>query len=200
MAQDLMNDPRLKMYRAFSGKMQSADMLEWRSETALGYAIRFFTRADVNHTGLVLRLNEFGGLLDRRFTIEALEHGLEFNLISKRCLGHKGKLYWYPLKPRYEPVRDKVAEWAVNMLGMRIEYDYSSLFWNAVSRVSVNAKALYCTETVQAAYTSVGIIDSNRPAMRPGDIEKLGLHLPRILVYDSNAPEITYAKGGVVNG
>jgi len=71
--------------------MRTGDMLQWASNSLIGSLIRLRTsrkrpegHPSVNHTGLVLRLQEYEGLDRRVWTPEALEGGFYPNLLSRR--------------------------------------------------------------------------------------------------------------------
>jgi len=122
--------------------MATFDRLEWRSNTALGWAIRFITKDYVNHTGVVVRFNEY----NRVFTSESLEHGIDLNRLSDRLKTHKGSCIWYPLKERYHKYRitlgQKMLDWEY------VKYDYFSLLKQILWRASADASKLFCSEAV----------------------------------------------------
>ena len=60
-----MNDDTAKVIRLGTGlplyeeqirNMRSCDLVEWQSHTAIGYAIRFFTKKSVNHSSILLQI------------------------------------------------------------------------------------------------------------------------------------------------
>ena len=184
---DLMADPRLKMYRAYSGMMRDADMIEWASYSALGRAIRWFTGADVNHTSAVVHLT-YQGLEDRRFMVEALEGGPELRLVSERLLKFSGRVYWYKLREDIVPEgRAKAAAWLMHELALGKHYDYPNLLANALGAVSLNGRQWFCSELYHAMLIAAGYAakPKNGKAIRPGGFKPLGVHHPRVLIYDS---------------
>lgn len=166
-----MND--LNPYYTWRDDLKTGDCLLYSSRSVIGWLIRLFSRATVNHAGLVIRLAEFGDLKDRRFTLEALEYGIVLRLLSKRLEKYSGKVWWYALKPEFDEARDAIAEWA--LLNVGTKYDYGSLFRQAFMRVSVNAKKFFCSEYVFAAWDFAGIAPRRDHAPRPGDIPALEL-------------------------
>lgn len=161
----------MEKYLAVREKMQTGDCLQWRSASALGWLIRFFTRSDVNHTGIVIRF--FQWEREHIFTLEVLEHGVVLQQLSKRLSVFDGACWWYPLKPEYDRNRDAIAAWAINQAGT--EYDYESLFKQMFSRVSANARALFCSEYAYLAWQQGGVPVPDGPAPRPCDIPALGI-------------------------
>jgi uncharacterized protein YycO len=166
-----MND--LKLYNSFREELNSGDLLLWKSHSVLGWLIRKFSRGNVNHAGLVIRLDQFSGLTDRRWTLEALGNGIMLNLLSRRLLEYDGRVYWYSLNPEYDSLRTKISEWAIEKSG--VPYDYGSLFKNALGRVSADAKKFFCSEYCYMAYKESGIEFEFKKAPRPADMPLLGI-------------------------
>lgn len=166
-----MND-KLKMYMTVRHVMKTGDCILWQSRSIVGWLIRRFSGANVNHASLVISLSEYGNLIDRRFLLEALEPGIVLKLMSRRLMKFKGKVWWYPLKDEYDDNRDRVGEWALLQVG--VPYDYKSLFKQTVGRVLADMKELFCSEYCFIGWIKSGIKLKGK-APRPGDIPKLGL-------------------------
>jgi uncharacterized protein YycO len=162
----------LKMYMTVRHVMKTGDCILWQSNSVVGWLIRRFSRANVNHASLVISLSEYGNLVDRRFLLEALDAGIVLHLLSRRLMKFSGKVWWYSLQDKYDSHRDKIGEWALLQVG--VKYDYKSLFRQMVGRVSACAKEFFCSE-----YCFIGWKESGIPlegkAPRPGDIVKLGI-------------------------
>lgn len=173
----------MDLYYAWQQELKTGDVLLWSSSSVIGWLIRKFTGAPVNHAGLVVRLAEFGALKDRRFTLEALERGIVLRLLSKRLQKHKGQAWWYKLQPEFENKRERVAEWAFLNIGMK--YDYGSLFRQAIMRVSVDAKKFFCSEYVWFALHFADIVPFREIAPQPHEIPELGVFQKGIKIYDS---------------
>lgn len=179
-----MSNP-LQLYRKHSGQIQSGDLIEWRSMTALGGAIRMFTRKKVNHSSIAIRPREYAALNDRRFLIEALSGGLVPRLLSARLKVFKGEVYWAALKPSAvtDEQRDAMATWAILETVKGTRYDYGSLLGNAISRVNVDASRWFCSEAYTAMLQHVGLASKSIKARRPGEFGPMGLHIPPVLIY-----------------
>lgn len=160
-------------YNALRKYMKSGDLIEWGSASMVGGIIRFFTKKDVNHSSILLNLDLFEGLKERRFVLEALEHGIELNLMSKRLNEFKGTVFWSPLKPEYDHLRNEIAAWALERVG--IDYDYPSLFSNIFGKVSLDGKKFFCSEYYHKAMVAAGILPKAKAA-RPGEFEKFNIH------------------------
>lgn len=175
---------QLKAYKKLQPVIYSGDLIEWRASTALGAAIRWFTKQDVNHSSLVVRF-DYHGLADRRFIFEAMAKGLEFNLLSERLKEFKGLVFWYGLRPSLhaiEQVREKMKAKALLLKAEHKKYDYYNLFKNAAVRVSVNAREVFCSEFYQICGMHAGIFP-DATARRPGEFGVYGVHLPRVEIW-----------------
>lgn len=184
---DLLKDPRLKTYRVYAEQMGTGDMVEWQGNSAIGWAIRKFTGADVNHTSAVIKLT-YQGLGRRRFMVEALNHGLEFRLVSERLLKYSGRVYWYKLRAELvKEGRQRMGSWLMHELALGKGYDYPNLLANALGKVSMDGRRWFCSENYHAALIAAGYVaaPADGKAIRPGGFAPLGVHHPRVLIYDS---------------
>jgi hypothetical protein len=177
----------MKLYKQHSSQIQSGDLIEWRSSTALGGAIRMFTRKRVNHSSIAIRPKQYAALRDRRFVIEALSGGLVPRLLSARLKVFKGQVWWAALKPSEvtDEQRDAMAIWAILETVKGTRYDYGSLFGNMFSRVNVDASRWFCSEAYTAMLQSVRLASKKIKARRPGEFGPMGLHIPPVLIYDN---------------
>lgn len=157
----------LSEYAKVQCEMKTGDLLQWRSKSFIGWAIRWKTNSAVNHSSLVIRLAEYEGLERRRFTQEALEHGVVLNYLSRRLEQYDGEVWWYPLKDEWDERRQRIGELALAFTG--VPYDYKSIANQLISSVSAEATALFCSEMCFMAYGFAGT------APTPGGMEKLGI-------------------------
>ncbi len=170
-----MPDMKLFEYHYFRKRMQTGDLVEWASPTAIGGLIRLFTKKKVNHSSLLLNLDRFAGLQNRRFILEALGDGIDLNLMSKRLKEFNGKVYWSALKSKYNYRRDDIASWALDKVGT--DYDYRSLFANMWGMVNQDAKKFFCSEFYHMALFAADILPGGEAA-RPGEFAKYMIHEP----------------------
>lgn len=160
-------------YNELKSTMRTGDCLLWRSNSILGWMIRLFTKAPVNHAGLIIRPGEHGHFKNRRFTIEALEKGIILRLLSERLRSFDGQVWLYPLKDEFDEYRSKIGAWALEKEGT--PYDYRSLFKQIFGRVSADMREFFCSEFCYMAWRAVGINIKDQKAPRPGDIPDLGI-------------------------
>lgn len=178
----------LELYKKNRIKIGTGDAIQWRSSTTLGWAIRLFARAskekrklpgfDVNHTSFAIKFSEYDQ--ERRYTTEALSHGIDLNLLSRRLTEYKGEVWVLPLLLKYNHLRSDMGKIALSHMG--IGYDYESLFKQTHKRVVPNMKALFCSEhyfvSVRGAFNLHDIGDKLNhiiKAPRPCDIPDLGI-------------------------
>jgi hypothetical protein len=173
---------KLDLYEQFRPDIKSGDCLLWRSSTVIGWMIRLFTGHNVNHAGLTVCPSEHEIFKNRRFTIEALDDGIVFRLVSERLRLFSGKVWWYPLLDDYDFARDHITMWALNMNGT--PYDYDSLFKQVFGRVSADMRRFFCSEFCYFAWKENGIPLLEQPAPRPGDIPALGIFKEPRLIFD----------------
>jgi hypothetical protein len=172
---------KLDIYLEHRGEMQTGDLLLWKSRSIIGALIRFFSRGDFNHAGLVLKLEEFANLKDRRWTLEAMESGIVLHLLSRRLQAYDGEIWWYPLKDMFDYCRDDIGSWSIEKVGT--PYDYGSLFKNALGRVSADAKSFFCSEYAFMAYRDNGIPVDFDKAPRPADMPLLDIFGPPVKLF-----------------
>jgi len=164
------------LYENVRDIIQTGDLLQWRSATALGWLIRKFSKAKDNHTGGAVLFKEYQGKERRRFTLEALEHGYVLNLLSRRLGSHKGECYWHALKPEFRIFRVPIGIEMLKFCG--VPYDYGSLFRQVFGHVSANARNLFCSEAIYLACRDAGCPIPDEwitTAPQPGDMTALRL-------------------------
>ena len=184
-----------EVYLQYRPIIKNGDVLEWKSETLLGKAIRTVTRNDVNHASQVITFDNFyEGEVLRLYTLEALSHGIELNLISRRLEKFKGEIYWLQLKDEFQEKRPELARRGLERIG--IPYDYNSLkkifikyFWFGTGNIRSSLDRLYCSE-----YTFRNGKDSGFPIVDkfklgkipvPGEMFDTGWYKTRIKIHDS---------------
>jgi hypothetical protein len=153
------------MYEDARETMQTGDLLLWRSDTIIGWLIRLKCKG-WNHAGLVLRLPDYEMGTDRRYTMEALETGAGLYPLSRRLAEHKGTCWCFPLRPAFHQERQRIGSRALEYSGTG--YDFGSLLWNALGKVSADARRLFCSEYV---FLSMGC---SGKAPRPDEMLELG--------------------------
>jgi len=156
----------LTTYNTVKNGMRTGDLLQWHSRSVIGALIRWKTASDVNHSGVVLCLREYETAEHRRWTLEALEHGLYPNYLSRRLEAFNGRVFWHPLKPECRAMSETIGTNMMAMAGIR--YDYGSIVRQLFGRVSADARDLFCSEAV---FLGCGLTGT---APNPGEMLSLG--------------------------
>lgn len=174
---------RYAIYRSF---VRTGDVIEWRSDSVIGFLIRMITGNDVNHTGGIIRLSDmhfqktYNTQEDRIFSPEARANGFQLTYLSEQMKKFMGKAYLLPLRPELERYREKIAQEQMKFIG--IKYDYDGLFKNILGYVSADMERLFCSEAIFISFVNARLL-VNGMAFRPGDFEKTGLFLPRVRIF-----------------
>jgi hypothetical protein len=167
-------DNDLYEYDKYRCRMQTGDILQWASPSILGWLIRRFSGATVNHTSLIIMIKEY--YEDRVFTTEALRPGMMMTSVSRQLVNYPGSVWWLPLLAKYDEYRKEIGRATLATLGTK--YDKLSLIKQAFMRVSANARNLYCSEQAFVATKRAGVpeLQSLTIAPRPGDMPELGIY------------------------
>ena len=173
------------VYDNYKELFKTGDILSWQSYSTIGKIIRWKTNTEEtpkeetpNHSSMIIRLSEWEGKERRRYHTEAMERGVYPNILSNRLKDYKGKVWWLPLKDEWDPKREEVGMRLTECWGKG--YDYKSLIWQLVGKVSIDARQLFCSETVDFALGFKG------EAHNPVNLELLGIQKFKLLIHDSN--------------
>jgi len=164
----------LSQYDGLRPLIKTGDLVEFASNGLIGRSIMSVTGRPVSHSSLVVRLPYQDS--PRRYIIEAIRTGVEFQLLSDVLQHYDGRVIWYGLKQEYDCKRDEIGEWAFNELSQHKSYDFGGVVAQLWGRVSLDSKKYYCSEIIDAAYIEAGIIKPDPAgARRPGDFTPLGI-------------------------
>jgi len=188
----------LSDYYMARDRIRTGDPIQFASNSLVGNIIRWWTKADVNHTAMAIRFKDYESEIDRVFVIEALEHGLQLSSLSEKLKKHKGQAYWLPLREDFNSIRKKIGAKGLLHLGNRIKYDYEGcLLGNTFGRAKKDADKLFCSEAfwlfVESAVLECpdrtlqemiihGNNYLNNEAPTPADIKHLGITKARIQI------------------
>lgn len=164
----------LSQYDGLRTLIKTGDLVEFASKGLIGRSIMAVTGKPVSHSALVVRLPYEGS--PRRYIIEAIRTGVEFQLLSTVLQHYDGKAIWYGLKKEYESKRNDIGEWAFNELAQHKQYDFGGVVAQLWGRVSLDSRKYYCSEIIDTAYIEASIIKPDPAgARRPGDFVPLGI-------------------------
>jgi hypothetical protein len=161
-----MND--LTVYNQVKTGMKTGDALLYKSKGSLiGWAIQQFS--EFNHAGVVVRFGEDACGVDRVWTLEAIGRGVKPAYLSTKLRKYRGEVWWYPLRDEFDDRRALMMECALILKDT--DYDFKSLFKNALGYVSTDLSNLFCSEYWFAIMQYAGVLPDGL-APRPGDIPK----------------------------
>jgi hypothetical protein len=174
MAIDVAATDRLRLYLMYQPFMKSGDLIECRAATWLGKAIRAVTGKSVNHSSMLLRLDEYAGLRNRRYLLEAEADGLTINILSEWLAGYDGSVWWSSLHATAEK-RDALISWAFDEMARGTKYDFKGLLQQLAGRAGLDGRRLFCSEFVHKALVETGLIPppADGKVLRPGEFHQL---------------------------
>ncbi len=168
----------LERYYKYRPRIETGDVIEMKSNTLIGGAIRLVTGKPVNHTAVAIRLGQYYST--RVFVLEALEMGITLNLLSRRIAEFSGDVHWLPLKKEHELSRPLIGKEALWYVGVR--YDYLSIVKQLIGRVSADARRLFCSEHAYLSLLHAGLPVKREKAPVPGEMVDLGVFEKPILI------------------
>lgn len=174
-------------YYYYRESLQIADLIEWRAETPLGWAIRQQTGMNVNHTSGVLLFRLVGDAEIRRYVDEALSSGFHPRYLTSELSGYKGEVYLNRLKSKYNEYRIPIAKEACKLEGKA--YAYKDLIMNIVKprKFDPDAKEVRCSDAWHIALYKSGFIQdkdfNNGNFLVPGQFAITGLYESPVRIF-----------------
>jgi len=176
----------MHLYNKYQIDFLTADLIEWRAESLLGYAIRACTKQNVNHTSGIILSSIVGSSIIRRDIWEADERGFHATHLSQAIKNYSGEVYWLQLKSEYNWKRVQIAEIAQSLEGR--PYDYWSLIKNIRRPVKLSDRTIFCSEAWHIALLRAGLLSedfNDGLALRPGEFGRTNLYKEPVLIYTS---------------
>jgi hypothetical protein len=169
-------------YLNVRSQMKTGDVILWKTVSPIGWAIRMFSGGDFNHCSLVVDINGYDELVDRKFLMESVGSGVVLSSLRRVLKKHDGEAYWLPLKKEFDDKRMDIGNWAFQQVG--IKYDYVGLFRQIFGKISANADLYFCSEFTYLAWKNVDIpmYNPGKLAPRPGDIPELGIFENAVII------------------
>lgn len=185
----------LTEYVKYRPLMKSMDAFAYKSNEPLGKAIRIFSPG-WNHAGLFIPLDKHSGFDCRNWTLEAVAPRVHLTLLSKKLEAYNGEVWWYPLRPEFDSLRDIGERFALSHEG--VKYDFRSLIKNAFGLVSANAFRLFCSEINFLAYRKMGIVSGEKAPRPSGLFNNYPIFEKPILLVKSEEKIVTLEESMVV--
>ena len=161
-----------KNYSDIRPLIKTGDCILWRGTKPLQLAIQIY--GGFSHASLVVRPEEFKGLQDRVFIVEATGHGVDPRQLSLVCHEH-GQPYLLTTPGMSDDQRKKLCEYAIDLATRGVKYNFEGVFKNVIARINTNMHRFFCSELVWVSWIIAGYIDtkSHEAKMpRPGDMPR----------------------------
>jgi len=175
----------LSMYNIHRPAMRTGDLLTYRTNGFISNLIHFWSPD--NHAGLVLDLDSYEGLQDRRWTLEAISGGVHLNLLSHVLEKVHGQVFWHALKPEFNDCRPALMCFGLDQVGA-IRYDTKGLLKQIFGRVSADLEKLFCSEYCFLAWKEAKMVTGDI-APYPSELAGLGVTLPPVCIVDSGTAD-----------
>lgn len=152
---------------------QTADLVEWKTNSYLGWWVRAISKAGMDHTsGVIIKYGEVR-------LIEAIGSKVIYSLLKARMRDYPGQVFLVKLKPEYDDRRGDIA-YELEKLESR-PYGFTDLIRMLYGqKVKVNARQVICSEAIQVALIKAGLLPAdynNGKILWPGEFTKTGLYL-----------------------
>jgi hypothetical protein len=173
-----MND--LTVYNKIKDLMHTGDGLGFQNTAPISRLIMWRTRKDgpipLCHWGGIVRIEQFEGVEQSRYTLEAPARGFLLYRLSEYIKRYPGHIYWYPLRPEFEPYRNEIGKQAISLIGT--PYDYLNLVKQAIIKCNANARAMFCSEAWQIITENAArhLCNKQTKALTPAAMWKLGCY------------------------
>lgn len=172
-----MND--LTTYNSIKLEMFTGDGLGFQNVGIIPSLIRWKTKGDgpipLSHWGGIIRFPEYEGKETRRYTVEAESNGFYPRILSNYIKDYKGHIFWYPLKPEWEPYRNQIGADILSMIG--IGYDFLGAVKCGLIKTSADMRHLFCSEAWQVGLQNTApklCNDVGGVSLTPAGMWKLG--------------------------
>jgi hypothetical protein len=175
----------VRTYPDVRPNLVSGHVVTFEGSDMLSKAIRFFAPGG-SHTAMVLRLSD---CTDTVFLIEALEHGPTLTRMSRRISNYRGRVH-IQMPDLTKRQQQAITAMALRLLGARVGYDYRSLFRNIRSRVALNMRQGFCSETAQYLLTMAGVMTPHEGAMTPGELRQSLGHEVTLAAYTADCESV----------
>lgn len=130
-------------YKDYRNQIKTGDSVLFSSKgSPIGWIIQKHSKSPFNHAAGIIKIEEFKGLIDRLYLIEA-KLRVTFARLSYRVENYNGSVYIGKLKQEFDPIRPYIASCILDDLGL--PYDFKGLFGNMFCRVPMGGN-FFCSE------------------------------------------------------
>lgn len=182
-------------YQDLRSKMKTGDIISFSGKGRTSNIIKWFTRSDISHVGIVME-TEFGNAFGQRVLIlesTSLNNipdiktgefikGVQMQQLSKRVDSYDGQAYWHKLKaPLSTSGEEKMLQWLSVQHNKRVPYDSLQalgagidLFDSFGLANEPDFSSLFCSELVCKALQLASVVSDclNPSEQTPADVIK----------------------------
>lgn len=193
-------------YEAVRNQIKTGDCIAFADDTLLSRIIRWFTRANYSHIGMVVRMetdNGFGDsvmLIESTTTVHEVDEefgyvvkGVQLHWLSRRLASYNGRAWLVPLsQPIPETDRLRMESWLRNQHAEKISYDYLQVIGLGIRELTglgfmnhEDLSKLFCSELTTRALQVAGIVakDINASSKTPVDVVSMScFDAPQVLL------------------
>ncbi len=187
------NDSPLSEYEKYRDQMKSGDVIAFSGNGNFSKLIKWSTRSNYSHVGMVLKLDLGGGFGKSLLLVESTLltdlanydnkpaiRGVQMQWLSKRLQMYNGDAWWIPLKqPLPEYNLRKMQGWLRQTYNKQTPYDDTQIMGAAID-IFDNFKlenkedfsTIFCSELVTKALKVAGVVSEsvNASEQTPQDV------------------------------
>lgn len=183
-------------YNFHRDRMKTGDVIAFGGKGRVSNLIKWATRSDYSHVGMVVRADIGNGFGDSVFIIESssmvltpdvvhkqIMKGVQMHFLSKRLYGYNGNAWYLPLREEIEPsALEKMTAWLRKKHNVKTSYDYAQAIGAGIDifdqlglENEPDFSALFCSELVTLALQVAGVVhqDVNPSEITPVDVVRM---------------------------
>jgi hypothetical protein len=187
------NDSPLSEYEKYRTQMKSGDVIAFAGNGNFSKLIKWATRSNYSHIGMVLELDLGGGFGKSMLLVESTLltdlanfdnkpaiRGVQMQWLSKRLQMYNGEAWWIPLKqPLPEYNLRKMQAWLRQTYNKHTPYDETQIMGVAIEIFAdfklenkEDFSRLFCSELVTKALKVAGVVSEsvNASEQTPQDV------------------------------
>lgn len=180
-------------YEQYRSQMKTGDIMAFSGKSHFSQLIKWATRSDYSHVGILLKVNLGGGFGESillaestlltdlpNFDQQRAIRGVQMQWLSKRLEMYNGSVSWLSLKKPLEPKNQTNMEaWLRQTYNKKTPYDHTQILGASLDifdqfnlENKEDLSTIFCSELVTKALQIAGVIDPtlNPSEMTPQDV------------------------------
>ncbi|PIR39614.1 MAG: hypothetical protein COV35_03665 [Alphaproteobacteria bacterium CG11_big_fil_rev_8_21_14_0_20_39_49] len=184
------------MYQKYRNNMKTGDVIAFSGKGRVSQIIKWKTRSQFSHVGIILDTNMHGGIGHAVMLIESTSlknipdavhneiiKGVQIHFLSRRLETYEGKAWWVPLKNELSNFeKNKMQAWLRKKHFDRTPYDFFQAIGAGADLFDMiigienepDFSSLFCSELVTKSLQVAGIVpdELNPSEQTPEDVVK----------------------------